>query len=422
MFSKKGLLLTVMVFVMAASLLFGGSAELMAEDVTTITVAAFPDQDSGFNAILDDFHEKYPHIRVELEVADFDDHHQSLLTRIAAGSNVPDVANVEIAFVGDFVNRGGFENLSAEPYNADRFQEDIIGYKWAQGTNEETGNLIAMPLDISPGTLFYRRDRLEELGADIDDLQTMEDWIALGEEFAATTEEDNRWLFADAASVYEMIRRAGDYQFFDDEGEPIITSDKFVRAFELSKEVRDRGLDGNIGEWTNEWYSTFQEGTILAQPSGAWLGGHIQNWMAPETAGKWGVANLPDDMFIGWGGSFVAIPEDAENKEEAWEFIQYVTTNVEPQIGQFEAANIFPSLLAAFDHEIFEEPSDFYAGQNVRALWLDAAKQIPEVNTNRYDNIAEDIVGDALTEVLENDKDIMQALEDAEQLLRRRMR
>ncbi|MGM0414802.1 MAG: ABC transporter substrate-binding protein, partial [Bacillota bacterium] len=223
MFSKKGLLLTVMVFVMAASLLLG-SAELMAEDdVTTITVAAFPDQDSGFEAILDDFHEEHPHIKVELEIADFDDHHQSLLTRIAAGSNVPDVANVEIAFVGDFVNRGGFENLTADPYNADRFKEDIIDYKWAQGTNDETGNLIAMPLDISPGTMFYRRDRLEELGADIDDLETMEDWIELGEEFAATTDEDNRWLFADAASVYEMIRRSGEFRFFNDEGEPIIT-------------------------------------------------------------------------------------------------------------------------------------------------------------------------------------------------------
>lgn len=419
MFSKKGLLLTVMVFVMAASLLLGGSAELMAEDVTTITVAAFPDQDSGFEAILDDFHEKHPHIRVEMEVADFDDHHQSLLTRIAAGSNVPDVANVEIAFIGDFVNRGGFENLSGEPYHADRFEEDIISYKWAQGSNEETGNLIAMPLDISPGTMFYRRDRLEELGVDIDDLQTMEDWIEVGREFS---EEDGQWLFSDAVQVYEMIRRSDDQRFFDDDGEPIITSDKFVRAFELAKMVRDEGLDANIGAWTNEWYSTFQEGTVLVHPSGAWLGGHIQNWMAPETAGKWGVADLPDDMFIGWGGSFVAIPEDAENKEEAWEFIKYVTTNVEPQIGQFEAANIFPSLLAAFDNEIFEVPSDFYAGQNVRELWLNAAQQIPEVNSNRYDNIAEDIVGDALGEVLENDKDIMQALEDAEQLLRRRMR
>ncbi len=420
MFSRKSLLLTVMAFVMAASLLLGGSPEIMAEDVTTITVAAFPDQDSGFEAILDDFHEKHPHIRVELEVADFDDHHQTLLTRIAAGSNVPDVANVEIAFVGDFVNRGGFENLTAEPYNAGRFEEDIIGYKWAQGTNDDTGNLIAMPLDISPGTMFYRRDRLDELGVDIDDLNTMEDWIEVGEEFVA--EGDDRWLFADAASVYEMIRRSGDHQFFDDDGEPIITSDKFVRAFEMAKEVRDRGLDGQIGEWSNEWFSTFEEGTALVHTSGAWLGGHIQNWMAPETAGKWGVTNLPDDMYINWGGSFVAIPEDAENKEEAWEFIKYVTTNVEPQIKQFEAANIFPSLLDAFDDDIFEVSSDFYGGQNVRELWLDAARQIPEVNTNRYDNIAEDIVGDALTEVLEEDKDIMQALEDAEELLRRRMR
>ncbi|WP_027339868.1 ABC transporter substrate-binding protein [Halonatronum saccharophilum] len=429
MFTKKNIAILVVVILLIGTmaLLSNRRSSDTAEDngattdgVTTIRVAAFPDQDSGFEAILDDFHAEHPHIKVELDINDFDNHHQALLTQIAAGSNVPDVANIEIQFVGDFVNRGGFVNLLEEPYNAGEFEDDIIPYKWAQGTNEATGELIAMPLDVAPGTIFYRRDRFEELGVDVEDLNTLEDWIEVGLEF--TEGEDDRWLFPDAAIIYEMVRRSGEEQFFDNDGNPIVTSDKFVRAFELAKQIRDLGLDGQIGEWSNEWYATFEEGTALAHASGAWLGGHIQNWMAPETAGKWGVTNLPDDMYVNWGGSFLAIPEDAQNKEAAWEFIEYVTTNVDVQINQFEAANIFPALVDAFDHEVFEESSDFYSGQNVRQFWLDSAKKVPAVNTNRYDTIAQDAVGAALTEVLEEDKDIMEALEEAETLIKRRMR
>ncbi|ACL69185.1 extracellular solute-binding protein [Halothermothrix orenii] len=391
---------------------------------TKIKVACFPDQDSGFEAILDQFHAEHPDIEVELVVNGFADHHNTLLTQIAAGAEVPDVAMIEIGYIANFVSKGGFVNLLEEPYNAGQFKENIVPYKWAQGSTDD-GRLIAFPTDIAPGTIYYRRDKLAELGYEIEDMKTLEDWIEAGSQFAKDLDGDgvnDRWLLADATDIFFMIAKSGEELYFNEDGECIVDSPRFIKAFKAAKMVRDMGLDARIGAWTNEWYSTFKDGTVLMQPSGAWLGGHIRNWIAPDTAGKWGVTNLPDGMYCNWGGSFAAIPEKAEHKEEAWEFIKFIATRKDTQIAQFKASNIFPAWMPAFDDPVFQEEMEFYGGQKARLLWLEAAKKIPNVVTNKYDVIAEEIVTAALTDVLNNDADPVEALREAKRMIERRMR
>lgn len=391
---------------------------------TTIKVACFPDQDSGFEAILEQFHAEYPDVEVELVTNGFADHHNTLLTQIAAGAEVPDVTTIEIGYIANFVANGGFVNLLEEPYNAGQFKDNVVPYKWSQGTTND-GRLIAFPTDIAPGTIYYPRDILADLGYKIEDMTTIEDWLVAGLKFAKDLDGDgvnDRWLLADATDIFFMIARSGEELYFNEDGECIVDSARFIKAFKAAKMVREKGLDARIGAWTNEWYSTFKNGTVLMQPSGAWLGGHIRNWIAPDTAGNWGISNLPDGMYVNWGGSFLAIPEKAKHKEEAWKFIKFAATRKDTQIAQFKASNIFPSWMPAFDDPVFEEGMEFFAGQKARLLWLEAARKIPNVVTNKYDVIAEEIVTAALTEVLENDVDPVQALREAKVQIERRAR
>jgi multiple sugar transport system substrate-binding protein len=157
-------------------------------------------------------------------------------------------------------------------------------------------------------------------------------------------------------------------------------------------------------------------------PSGAWMGGHIKGWIAPDTAGKWRVAQLPDGMYGSQGGSFAGIPTQAEHKEAAWKFIEFMATNEQVQLQNLEIADMFPALTATYDDPIFSESDEFYGGQKVREYWKEAAVNIPNVITNKNDNIALDAVTNALTEVLENDKDVNEALQEAKELIERRSR
>lgn len=383
----------------------------------------FPDFNSHLDVLIPQFQAANPGTDVTYQMNNHGDHHKKLTTNLATGSGAGDVVVVDVGFIGAFINSGGFENLSGAEYGAADLEDKFVGYAWNQGKGAD-GNQYGIPIDIGPGVMYYRRDVLEDAGLNIDDVTR--DWDSFIE-YGRKLKDQNVFLIADAADVAGTIVRTtvkdGEGLFFDEDGNSLITSDRFVKAFTIAKQIRDEGLDGQIGAWTNEWYDGFKTGTVATQLSGAWLLGHLQNWMAPDTAGKWGVSNLPDGIYGSWGGSFLAIPKQAENKEDAWAFIQFLTATPEAQISGLKTIGAFPVLTATYTDPAFDEPIDFLAGQQARQLFADVAQKVPAVAPQKGDLIAEDVVlNGALIEVLNEDKDIMQALQDAERLVKRRVR
>ena len=101
---------------------------------------------------------------------------------------------------------------------------------------------------------------------------------------------------------------------------------------------------------------------------GAWLPGHLNNWLAPEPKGKWRSAQLPGGSFGSWGGSFYGIPKKAQNKAAAWDFIKFLSTNKDECVQQIRwsddhgsrwcgtvvAATVWQEILAAMLHEDHE--------------------------------------------------------------------
>jgi len=389
---------------------------------TTLTVGVFPNLDDALKAQIPLFNKKYPNVEIKLVVQQYGDHHNALTTALATGQGLPDVAAIEIGFVGRFAEGQGFEDLNKAPYNAGQYKRLFTPYTVAQATAAD-GRSIAMPVDIGPGTFFYRVDVLQKAGVDPKNMMTWPGYIAAGRKIKATT---GAFLIADAADVAWInifaTTPANNSPYFDAQGKPVVDSPRFVRAFELAKNIRTAGLDARIGAWSNEWYDAFKKGTVATQFSGAWLQGHLQNWMAPETKGLWRVQQLPEGMFASWGGSFYAIASTSKNKELAWEFIKFVTTNKDMQTLAFKTIGAFPALLAAQEDPSFDEPVEFLGGQKARLLWREAARKVKPLKANKYDRIANEIVSQALAQVLDEGKDIPTALAEAKQLIERRMR
>ncbi len=397
---------------------------------TKITVGAFPDADRALQLLLPAFHELYPDILVEIQSLGFDDHHTAMINSMAAGADLPDVVMVEIDYIARFTTMGAFVNLLEQPYNAGRYAEDFIPYKWAQGHTTD-GRLMAMPKDIAPASVFYRRDIFEAAGLPSTPeevqklLSTWEGFIETGKILTRDASGDGRidhWMLADAGELAHVIRRADHLGFFDEQGQPIVNRESLVYGVTIAQQARQAGLDARIGSWTTEWYEAIRRGTTATVVSGAWMGGHIRGWIAPETEGLWGVVSLPDSMYANYGGSFLAIPESSKNKDAAWKFIEFVTTKTESQVHMFNSSNIFPALIEAASDEVMDYEDPFFAGQKVRLLWVDVANKIPSVRVNRFDTVANELFGQALTAVLQEGADPRGALEDANAQIRRRAR
>mgnify|MGYP001262202332 CR=1 FL=1 len=396
---------------------------------TQISIGLFPDLDSHVNAVLEQFQAENPDIKVEVRVLQHGDHHTALVTNLATGSGAADVVAIDVGFIARFVADGGLVDLNAAPYNASQYQDLFAEYAWLQSSTTD-GRLIAMPTDLGPGVMFYRRDRFEQVGANIDDV--IADWnsyVEFGRQVTRDTDGDGKvdvFLIADASDVARAIMRsniaAGDGVFFDAAGNALVESDRFKEAFRIAKEIRDAGLDARIGSWTNEWYEAFKRGTVATQLSGAWLLGHLQNWMAPETAGMWGASDLPNGIYGSWGGSFYGIPEQSQNKEAAWKLVQFLTTRPDIQLAAFERIGAFPAVTSTYGDALFDEEIPFLAGQKARQLFARVAQNIEGRATNPGDQIAEEIVNSALSQVLDEGRSIDEALAEAQRLISRRAR
>ncbi len=398
-----------------------------AQETQTLTVSGFPNLTDALAPIIELYMEENPNVEVELEVREFGDHHNNLVTTLAAGSGAADVVAIEVGFIAKFVADGGLVDLNT--LGAGEFTPGLADYAVAQGTTAD-GRLVAMPTDLGPGIMFYRRDRLAEVDASVENITgSWDDYIEFGKTVTRDTDGDGTndvFLIADAGDVFNAMVRSGLEEgqglYFDQDGNVLVNTERFHEAFRVAKAIRDNSLDAQIGAWSNEWYEAFKQGTVATQLSGAWLQGHLQNWMAPDTAGLWGAENLPGGAYATWGGSFYAVPEQSDNKELAWDLIKFMTTREDVQRLAFDTIEAFPALESVWTDEVFDAPQEFLDGQQARQLYVNVVNNIQGTFTHPGDVVAAEVVTNALTSVLNEGADIDTALSDAEQIIQRRIR
>jgi multiple sugar transport system substrate-binding protein len=394
-----------------------------AQAATTLTVASFPNFDEAVKVALPEWKKKFPDVEIKLVSLAFADHHTAMTTALATGTNLPDVMAVEISYIGKFSGSGGLENLGAAPYNGLQYQKQFARFTYPQAMSG-LGKLAAIPADIGPGTLFYRKDILDKAGVTEAALtQSWESHIEAGKKVKAAT---GAYLLASAVDIKDIYIRSslkdGEGIYFDKAGKVLVDSPRFVKGFELARAARQAGIDAKILAWSNEWGEGFKRGQIVTQMMGAWLGGHLATWLAPDTKGNWRAAQLPGGAWASWGGSFYAIPTKAANKQLAWEFIKFMTLDKDQQLRAFRGLDAFPALITAQDDPFVDQPIPFLGEQKARQLWKEAASRIPATAVNRHDATANEIINAELTNVLEKNKDIKAALADAKKQIERRVR
>ncbi|MDH0868225.1 extracellular solute-binding protein [Mitsuaria sp. GD03876] len=392
---------------------------------TTLTVAAFPAVDEIVRAALPAWHALHPEVEVKIVSREVNDHHTAMTTALSTAKGLPDVMALEIGYLGRFAQGTGLEDLSRPPYELTRERARFVAYAFDQATTA-AGAVVAVPTDIGPGTLLYRTDLLAKAGLKESDLTTSWDgYVAAGVKIKSAT---GAYLLAHARDMKDILIRTGmqpgEGLYFDKDSRPLVTSPRFVRAFELARAVRRQQLDAKVTAWSSDWTEGFKRGGIATQMSGAWLAGHLNTWLAPGTRGKWRAAQLPEGAFAAYGGTFFAMARhgDAGRKPMAYEFIRFMTMNRAQQLAAFKVQDAFPALVDAQTDAFYDQPLPFLGGQVARRDWRDAASHIRAFPVHKQDAFAREVIDTELDKVLDRDKDIATALADAQRLLQQRAR
>lgn len=404
-----------------ACTLTGGAAPVLAQQL--LTVAAYPAVDKIVEAAIPAWNRLHPQVAIKVVSRQFADHHTAMTTALSTRFHLPDVMALEVGYVGRFAQGGGLEDLTGPPFDMRSIQDRYVPYAVAQATSR-SGAIVAVPADIGPGTLLVRTDVLARAGVSEAELtRSWEAYVAAGVKIKQAT---GAYLMAHARDMKNILIRTGvqpgEGLYFDKDSRVLVASPRFVRAFELAREVRRHKLDARVSEWSNEWSEGFKRGTLATQLTGAWLAGHLNHWLAPATAGQWRALQLPEGAYAAYGGSFFAIARGAPaaNKVLAWEFIKLLTLDRELQLQAFRSQDAFPALLSTYDDPFFEQPIAFLGGQAARVQWREATRHIAAVAVHKQDAFAGEVIDTELDKVLDRGKDVATALADAARLLEKR--
>ncbi|AOM84238.1 ABC transporter substrate-binding protein [Salisediminibacterium beveridgei] len=366
---------------------------------------------------LEEFNEMYPDVTVNIEDIGREDVYDRLTVGLAAGgSGLPDVTMLETDRLDNYFAEfpEGFVNLDDHGF-ADH--EDKFAPSKVEAIKGPDGNNLAAPWDIGPAGVFYYVPHFEEAGVDPDDIETWDDFIAAGEEIldatgAAMVPVD---IANDDALFRMMMNQLGVY-YFDEAGDIEIASADAATAMSKIQEMHEKDLVANTDGWDGTVTATVNH-TVATVPFGVWYAGTITD-QAPDQSGDWGVFKLPafeegGNRDANLGGSDLSVLSNTEYPEAAYAFVEFFTTEVEPQIEGMVEYGLFPSLLATYDEPYFEENNEFFNDEPIWALFADVVEGTPSANyTNDYAR-AFRYASDAQANALLSGEDPQVALEEA---------
>jgi cellobiose transport system substrate-binding protein len=317
-----------------------------ADGVTTITVATF--NEFGYEGLIDEWNESHDDIKVEqVKVGTWDDAKANLYTKLAAGSGLSDIEAIEgDAMPAILAEEGAFEDLT---------DEELDG-RWLPWVEEKTlnadGQMIGYATDIGPEGICYRADLFKKAGLPTDReevaglMGTWDDYFALGEEFVKKV-PDTAWYDSSGGLAQAMLNQVENPFESDDNTVEVENAELEAVWADVTGNI-DKGLSTKLPQWSDDWTASFQNDGFATMACPGWMLGVVEG--NAEGVEGWDIANVFPGGGGNWGGSFLTVPSQGDNIEEAKEVAAWLTAP-EQQVKAFAAKGTFPSQVEALESD-----------------------------------------------------------------------
>jgi cellobiose transport system substrate-binding protein len=341
-------------------------------------------------------------IKLNIQQQEYGDHHNSLVTALAAGSGAPDIALVEIGYMDKFkADESKFYNLA--DFGANDIMGDYLEWKRVQASSEDGSFIFGIPTDVGPMAMMYRTDVFEAAGLPTDREQVsalIKTWDDFKAAAKTVKEKTGKPMVDAAASIYDVIKGQATEHYFVN-GEMIVDSNDAVkRAYDIATDMAASGYTAKISQWSPEWSAGMNNGDFAVQMAPAWMMGFMKG-NAPDSAGKWDVALMPEGSG-NWGGSFLTVPKESKNAEAAFGLIKHILSP-EKQLELFKQNNNFPSTPSIYDDQAIQGFTDeFFSNAPVGKIYAEAAKKVTPVYYGPDYVIVDTPIKNAIIEVEKN--------------------
>lgn len=303
--------------------------------------------------------------------------YQNFFNQIKAG-DAPDLGQIEYDALPNFLVQDGIEDLSAcEDVVA--AEDQFVDWAWGQVTLG-TDSVYGIPQDTGPMALFYRADLFEQNGIAIP--TTWDEYREAAVKIRELGGYITNFSQSDINQFAGFAWQDGAQWFSsDDSGWTVsMADDATTTVADFWQSMLDDDLVATVPAWTDEWNNAYNSGQVWTWNSAVWGANSISSG-APDTAGAWAVAPLPqweagESAAGNWGGSSTAVLKGSEHLYEATKFALWLNTSDEALTALAEAANLYPATTAGLSLPVYAEGVDFYGGQKIYDVFADAATQV----------------------------------------------
>lgn len=321
------LTLVVTVFIVASATCAFAQVKLNA---LFMSQAAYSEAD--VKAMTAEFEKANPGITVDLEFVPYEALHDKIIAAKGAGDRGYDVALFDVVWPAEFAKRGFILDVT------DRISTDLNGqiFDGAWTTVTYKDRKYGMPWILDTKYVFYNKDMLKKAGFDAPPAT----WDELAEQAAVIKEKGIVkypivWSWSQSEAMicdYTTLSAANGGTFFEN-GKPSFNKGGSLSAVEYMCDTLKKGLTNPSSReyFEEDVRRVFSNGEAAFAMNWTYMYNLANDPKESKVAGKVGVIPAPGvtgkSMASGVNGSMgLGIPSNSDNPDEAWKYIQFLTS------------------------------------------------------------------------------------------------
>lgn len=343
----------------------------------TIKVAAWNLAATAMQDVAKKYEEKNPNVKIE--IIEVDSAYSKITPALASGQGAPDIIQLQARDLQSMVDKfdGQFYDLT-EKLNQDGLSDKFLTAS-IEGVKKD-GKVFAMPWDIGPVAMYYRKDMFEKAGINAEDIKTWDDFIKAGK----IVQEKNPGVImtgyqADNDFFHMLFNQLGGSYVKD--GKLALDSPESIKAFELMEKLKNEGVLLDINDWNGRIIALNNDkiATVLYP---VWYAGTLSSAVSDQK-GKWGIFEMPafeenGNRRSNLGGSVLAISSQSKVVDAAYDFLKFalVTNDGEDIMMSY---GLFPAYTPYYETENFKKANEYF-GFDINSYFASLTDGIPVVD------------------------------------------
>jgi arabinosaccharide transport system substrate-binding protein len=335
-----------------------------------------------------------------------------LQSALQVGADVPDMVELQDGWMGIFtkgpIEDVGFVDLTTivREFNLDGkpLFDQLVSTRFGKWSSR--GHIFALPHDVHPTMLAYRRDLVEKLGIDVSRLTTWDEFCRVGREVVRNSTDPGtgvvkHYMIDLPASgpwaLRLLLLQHGGGMFTTGTGDVMFDDEHAVDvACWYARQTSGPDQIAFACEWGQTLAKAMSDGLCLFYICPDWRTAQFEQDV-PGLAGKMALMPMPAWTNGGprtstWGATGLAFTKQCQRAGKfdlAWKLAMYLYYDTQQLGPRFAATNILPPYKPSWAQPAFAAPRAYWGGAKVGELYVSLAAEVPYAEDNAYMQQAE---------------------------------